>query len=153
MPKLSTSVTIDASPEKAWDLGCDVRRYPEWVAFTDRIIDPGEGEMRMGFSWKEHGGVAPFKGDAEWKVAEFEPHTRMRHVGDDGSATIDLVVEIEATNGGCRLSPSMDLKPRWYLAPVMAVMWPLTMRKRAKAALDETMGNAKRLLEGAANEG
>ena len=114
----------------------------EWVAFTERMIDPGEGDMRVGFVYKEHGGVPPFKADSEWRVTEFEPPKRMRHIGDDGSATIDLVLEVEATGGGCRLSPSMDLKPRWYMAPVMAVMWPVMMRKRAQAAMDETMGNA-----------
>lgn len=149
MPKLSTSVNIAASPEKAWELACDTPRYPEWVAFTERMIDPGEGDMGVGFVYKEHGGVPPFKADSEWRVTEFESPKRMRHIGDDGSATIDLVLEVEAADGGCRLSPSMDLKPRWYMAPVMAVMWPLMMRKRAQAAMDETVGNAKRLLENA----
>jgi hypothetical protein len=152
VPKLSTSVDIEAPPEKAWELLCDTRRYPKWIAFTERIIDQDEGDMRMGFSWKEHGGVAPFKADSEWRVTEFDPHTRMRHLGEDRSATIGLLIEIEATDGGCRLSPSMDLQPRSYMAPVIAVMWPLMMRKRTQAALNETMANAKRLLESAASE-
>lgn len=152
MPGLTSSVDISAPPEKAWELGCDVRRYPEWVEFTDRIIDAGEGVMREGFTWKEHGGVAPFKGDATWRASEMQPHTRMRHVGDDGSATIDLVVEIEATETGCRLRPTMEIKPRWYLAPVIAVMWPLMMRQRSQDALEKTLQNAKRLLEAEASE-
>lgn len=152
MPKLSRSVEIAVPPEKAWEFGCDIRRYPEWVAFTDRIIQIGEGEMRVGFTWKEHGGIAPFKADADWRVTELEQPTRMRHLGDDGSSTVDLVVEIHATDGGCRISPTMEVTPRWYMAPVMAVTWPLFMRKRAEAALDETLGNAKRILEDEAGE-
>jgi hypothetical protein len=37
--------------------------------------------------------------------------------------------------------------PAWYLAPVMAVMWPLLMRERAQEALDKTMANVKRIAE------
>jgi hypothetical protein len=39
------------------------------------------------------------------------------------------------------------LEPRWFLAPVNAVLWPLMMRKRAQAVLDGTVANAKRIVE------
>jgi hypothetical protein len=41
----------------------------------------------------------------------------------------------------------MAMQPRWFLAPVNAVLWPLMMRKRAQAVLDKTVANAKRIVE------
>ena len=39
------------------------------------------------------------------------------------------------------------MKPRWYMVPVNAILWPLMMRKRAQAAMDKTGANIKRMVE------
>jgi hypothetical protein len=82
-----------------------------------------------------------------WTVTTFEPKVRQIHDGDDGKARIHLDWRLTPTESGCGLSHTMDLQPVWYLAPVMAVMWPLVLRKRAQQALDGTMGNIKRIVE------
>jgi len=51
------------------------------------------------------------------------------------------------TDAGSHLAHTAELKPVWYLAPVMAVMWPLVMRKRTQQYMDRTMENVKRIVE------
>ena len=150
MSGVRASTEIAAPPERVWELMCAPERYPEFAEPTDRMLEIPEGEFGLGSVYREYGGVPPFKGASTWRVMEFEPMRRQRHVGDDGFMTMDLVVEIEATPTGSRLSQHLTLKPRWYLAPVNAMLWPVMMRKRAQAAMDKTVLNVKRALEAGA---
>lgn len=72
---------------------------------------------------------------------------RMVHIGDDGSMTMDLEIELSPTDGGTLFTQTLKMTPRWYLAPVSAVLWPLFMRKRAQEAMDKTGANVKRIAE------
>ena len=59
---------------------------------------------------------------------------------------LDLVVEaVDADTS--RLTISLGLQPRWFLAVPQAILWPLMMRKRAQKAIDDTVANAKRIVE------
>lgn len=147
MPGVETTVEVEATPEQVWTLMCDTRRYAEWVVPTDEVTDPGEGEMGVGYVYRERGGIPPFKGNSTWTVTEFRPQTWQRHIGDDGATTIDLGIDITPVGSGSRLTLSIAIKPRWYLAPVMMLMWPVMMRKRAQQAMNGTSVNVKKLLE------
>jgi len=61
--------------------------------------------------------------------------------------TIELVIEVEPTRSGTRLTQRLELRPRWYLAPVLALLWPLFLKSRAQTAMDRTVFNLKRSLE------
>lgn len=147
MPQVRSSTQIDAPPERVWALMCDPRRYPEWVIPTDRMLEAPEEDLGVGYVYREHGGIPPFKGDSEWRVTVFEPHRRQVHVGDDGMVTIDLEIELAPVDGGTRLTQTVDLTPRWFMAPLNAILWPLMMRSRAQQAMDDTLANAKRVVE------
>ena len=147
MARVSASTQISTGPEAIWALMCDPHRYPEFADPTERMIDVPDREMGVGYIYKEYGGIRPFLGESEWQVTEFEPMRRQVHIGDDGSMTLDLEIELTPTDGGTRLTQTLVLKPRWYLAPVNAILWPLFMRKRAQEAMDKTVANAKRIAE------
>lgn len=148
MPGVESTIEIDAAPAAVWALMCDTNSYEEWVVPTDAVLDPGDGDMRVGFVYRERGGIPPFKGESTWQVTEFEPHSRQRHVGDDGKAKVDLQINMTPAGAATRVHMTLEVKPRWYLAPVVAVMWPLMVKKRAQESLDGTLANAKRRLEG-----
>ncbi|MBI4261025.1 MAG: hypothetical protein HY658_10705 [Actinobacteria bacterium] len=61
--------------------------------------------------------------------------------------TARLEIELAPTEGGTRLTLAIDLRPRWFLAPVNAVLWPLLMRRRTRASMEVTAANAKRIVE------
>jgi carbon monoxide dehydrogenase subunit G len=147
MAQVAASVQVDSGLEAVWALMCDPHRYPEIADPTERMIEVPDREMGVGYVYKEYGGIKPFLGESEWRVTEFEPMRRLVHIGDDGSMTMNLEIELTPTDGGTRLTQTFSLTPRWYLVPVSAILWPLFMRKRAQEAADKTVANIKRILE------
>lgn len=147
MPKVIASTDIAAPADPIWALLCEPSRYPEFADPTDRMLDVPDGPFGVGSVYREHGGVPPFKAESTWRVTAFEPRRRQVHVGDDGAMTLQLTIELVPVAGGTRLIKTLDLRPRWYLRPVMAVLWPLLMRRRAQATMDRTVQNVKRIVE------
>jgi len=113
------------------------------------MVHVPEGEMGVGYVYKEFGGIPPFKSESTWTVTEFDPITRQVHVGKDGTVTMNLDIQIEPTTSGHRLTLGIVLKPRWFLVVPMALLWPLMMRKRAQQVMDGTVANFKRAAESA----
>ena len=147
MAQVTASTQINTGLEAIWALMCDPHRYAEIADPTERMIDVPDDEMGVGYVYKEYGGIRPFIGESEWRVTEFKPMRRMVHIGDDGSMTMDLEIELSPTDGGTLFTQTLKMTPRWYLAPVSAVLWPLFMRKRAQEAMDKTGANVKRIAE------
>ncbi len=147
MAQTNASTQIDTGPEVIWALMCDPNRYPEIADPTERMIEVPDGEIGVGYVYKEYGGIRPFIGESEWRVTEFEPMRRQVHIGDDGSMTMNLLIELAPTDDGTRFTLTLSMKPRWYLAPVNAILWPLLMRKRAREGMDKTVANVKRIAE------
>ncbi len=147
MAQVVASTQINTGPEAIWALFCDPHRYPEYVDVTERMIEVPDREFGVGYVYKEYGGIKPFLSESEWRVTEFEPMRRQAHIGDDGKMTMDLDVDLTPTDAGTRLTITVGFKPRWYMAPVNAILWPLMMRKRAQEAMDKTVANVKRIAE------
>lgn len=147
MVQVRSSITIETPPDPIWAIMCDPDLYPELADPTDRMLSVPDEEFGVGYVYREHGGVEPFKGESTWRVTEFEPMRRQIHVGDDGSMRFDLRIEFEPVDSGTRLTQTLELTPRWYLRPLAALLWPLMLRKRAQEAMDETVQNAKRMAE------
>ncbi len=141
------SIDIDAAPNAVWDLLMQPARYPEFMDPADEMVEVGDGTVQRGYQYSVKGGVPPFKSTAKWSVTGFEPNTYQVHDGDDGQVTIHTDWRVTPTETGCHLSHTAEMKPVWYVAPVMAVMWPLMMRKRVGEAMNRTMANVKRLAE------
>jgi hypothetical protein len=147
MPTVSSSIEIAVSEQRVWDLESDPRRYPEWVVATDRMLDVPSGGLRRGATYREYGGMAPFKSESEWLVTVFEPYRRQVHLGNDGTVELELTIEIEPINGGCRLTHKLEACPRGMLGALMTLMWPLAIRRRLQRDNDQTIANVKRLVE------
>ncbi len=147
MAEVSASVLINTDPDPVWELMCDPSRYPDFVENTERMVDVGSGEFGLGYVYKEYGGLKPFLGESEWRVTEFEPMRHQAHIGDDGKMRIHLDIDLAPGEGGTTLTLKVALEPRWFIAPVSTVMWPVMMRKRAQTDMDTTAANVKRIVE------
>ena len=80
-------------------------------------------------------------------VRRFEPKTRQVHEGDDGKMRILLDVQNTPAGGGTRMDMEIDLRPRWFVAPMIAVLWPFMLRRRVGEALEASAANVKRIVE------
>ena len=147
MPTVVSSIDIATSPDTVWALECDPHRFPEFADPTERMTDVPDTEFGVGYTYSEYGGIKPFLSESEWTVTAFEPKTRMIHEGDDGTMRFHLTIDITPVDGGTHLVKTLVMKPRWYMAPISALLWPVMMRKRAQETLDKTVANVKRITE------
>jgi len=150
MPSVTSSIDIASLPHAVWDLVSDPKRYPEWVEVTDRMIDVPAEALREGSIYTEYAGLWPFKSESTWRITAFEPHRRQVHLGDDGTAEVELTMLIEPTDEGSRFTQTLDLRFRGVAALLMVAAWPLVMRRRMQRAVDRSVANARDLTETAA---
>jgi len=68
MAQVTASTEIRAAPESVWALMCDVNRYPEVSAATDRMVNVPKEDMGVGYIYREYGGIPPFKSESEWRM-------------------------------------------------------------------------------------
>lgn len=148
MRPVSATIEIASGPEPIWRLLSEPRRYAEYVPITREVLAYSDETVGLGSTYREYGGLAPFLGESDWTVSEYEPMTHQRHQGDDGKVRIPLDLDVEAVAvDRSRLTITFTLEPRWYLAVPIAVVWPLLVRRRAQRAIDQTVANAKRIVE------
>ena len=147
--RIETSIDIAARPDAVWELLMQPGRYPEFASPSDEITELGDGVVEPGYVYKERGGIPPFKSEVTWTVADVDHGRRLVADGTDGKVRIHVDWELTEIESGSHLIHTMQMKPAWFLVPVMAVMWPLMMRTRAQDALDGTMANVKRIVEAA----
>jgi len=149
MAEIIAFTDIATPPDIIWALLCDPHRYPELADPTDRMLSVPDEEFGVGYVYREYGGIPPFKGEATWRVTEFEPMLRQVHLGDDGTIRYDLNIQLEPIDIGTHFTETLKMAPRWYIRPVNAILWPLLMRNRAQLAMDRTVLNVKRAAESA----
>lgn len=152
MPHVTSSTVIDTGPEPIWALMSDPHRYPDFVDATDRMVDVGSGTFGVGYTYKEFGGVGPFRSESEWVVTEFEPMRYQAHLGDDGKMRMPLSIELEQVGQATRLTITFGLQPRWFLALPFGLLWPLMMRKRTQRVMDVTVETARRIVQSEARD-
>ena len=147
MPVIHSTTDTEAIPSAVWDLLCDVVRYPDWVVAIDTVLSlPADG-LRLGATYREAGGIAPFKGTTEWLVTEFDALRQQVLEGSDGRVRMHFTVDLSTTEHGARISQRLRVTPRWFIAPLFYATWLPFMRRRTQAALDQTGVNMQRLLE------
>ena len=149
MPRLVGSVKIEASAESIWELLSDPHRFPEFVDGIERMTDIPDERIGVGYTYKDVEGIPPFRGEVVWRFTEFEPSRRQVQVGSDGFMRYDMKIDLEPIGDRTRLTIAFDLQPRWYFAPVTAILWPLVMRRRSQASIERTVVNVKRIVESA----
>lgn len=147
MKRISASTQVPATQGDVWALMCDVERYPEWVNPTDRVVEAAPGPLGVGYVYREYGGIPPFKGEFDWTITEFEPMRWQRHVGSDGFMTVHVLILIEPHGQDTAITMGFEMRSRWFIAPLNALLWPIMMRRRSQRALQRTVEAVKPALE------
>lgn len=145
MPSIEYTTTVAASPEAVWQLMTDYERVPEWVVMVDEMIEP-PSEIAVGQSYREHGGMGPFKAETRWEFTQVDPQRRLVATGQSGPMGLQLAQQLEPDGDGTRVTVRMDLSPKWYIALQTGVMWPLFMKRKTNAQMQETGANAEPIL-------
>jgi uncharacterized protein YndB with AHSA1/START domain len=146
---VDSTTTIEAPLETVWAFVSDPNRYPEWSVVTERMTHVDDGPADVGMIYREFGGLGPMTDESEWIITTFDPPRKQVHRGDDGTVQTLLTFEIEPMDGGesTRLHQTIELVfPRGFRLLARLLGW-LFLRRMAASALEETVLNAKRIVE------
>lgn len=147
MSRIEESVHVEAPPERVRAFVSDVRRCPEWVAFTDEMGRVDGGDLREGFRYTEYGSVGPLRSESEWRIVEFDPPRRQVHVGDMGIIEGELTITVEPEGEGTRWTQTVDLEVLPRLRPIGRLLDRLVIRRQMARGLARTMAAGKGLVE------
>lgn len=147
VPRVQSTVRVEASPEEVWEILIDVDRWPDWVAFTDEVTYVSEGPFGEGTVYRERSGPGPLKSESEWRVTEFDPPRRTVHRGDIGILQPILTLELDPANGYTRIHQTIDyellpdFRPLGWLLERLFVHWLM------QRSLNWTIRNLKRAVK------
>ena len=149
MGHYEASVEIAAPPEKVREFIGDIKKYPEWVAFTDRIISGGDEPAQLGAVWRQYSGPARFaKSESEWRVTEFDPSRR--HVQEGHGQGVDRILIISTlapSAEGTHLHMVADVKSKWHWLPISWPLELLILNRLSQRLMRKTLDDAKTLIE------
>ncbi|MGI8828777.1 MAG: SRPBCC family protein [Candidatus Limnocylindria bacterium] len=145
MGRVEMATPIRATPEQIFEFVSDVHRYPEWDAFADEILAASDSALRKGSTYRERSG----RDESDWKVTEFDPPRRQKHVGDVpflGEVTVemDLVPRGDVTE--FRHAVGYHVMPG-FLRPVGWLIERVYVNRYARSRMRQTHAAAKRIIE------
>ncbi len=118
MKEISTSIDIDAPPERVWAVISDVERWAEWTASIRRIVRLDSGPFRVGSRARvEQPKLAP----ATWEVTQLEEN---RGFDWASSSPVYRVLGghwIERRGAGSRVTLSVQYSG--LLGPLLAILF------------------------------
>ena len=147
MPRVESSVVVEAPPERVWAFVSDVGRCPEWVTFADEMRHVDEGDPGEGFRYVEYGGLGPIRSESEWAIVEFDPPRRQVHVGDMGIMKPELTITVEPEGEGTRWTQTVAFEALPRLRPVGWLLERLVIRRGMARGLERTMEVGRALVE------
>jgi uncharacterized protein YndB with AHSA1/START domain len=152
MPTVETSIEIQAPPGTLWDFISDLDRIPEWVTFTDEMLEVPEGEAREGSVYREYGGVGPKKGESTWTITRFDPPSVQVHEGDLGVMEPTLTMRVEPAGDGARLTHTVAFRFLPGFRPLGWLLEKLFVVRAFRSGLEKTQRNAKAIVEDEAGD-
>jgi uncharacterized membrane protein len=142
---VTVATTIQAPPEKVWDLLCDVERFREWNQFVGEVTSFSHSPLRALSVYSAGGG----RRETKWRVTAFQPPQRQVHVARVpvlGEVTLEALVEWRGDYTVLVHIVSFRAMPG-FLRPLGLLLEKLTVEKRVRQAIAGSQAAAKKLLE------
>ncbi len=146
MPQVRGSIDIAAPRTVVWDKMNEAERWPEWVAFTDRMVEIPD-EIGVGSTYREYGGPGKMKSESEWKITEFQSYDRLVQVGDLGPMKPELTMTFEDTAEGTRYHQVIEFRMFPRFRPLGVLLETLFVKRLFQSGLDQSLEDFKQLVE------
>jgi len=118
MKTFSTSIDINASPERVWPIMSDVERWHEWTASITSIKKTDAGPLRVGSTATVRQPKLP---PAKWRVTQLEPNKGFTWISTGPGVLVTGRHMIEPTAAGSRVTLAVE-----YSGALRAVLAWLT---------------------------
>ncbi len=146
MARVSGSIEIAAPRTVVWDKMNEMERWPDWIAFTDRMVEIPD-EIGVGSTYKEYGGPGKMKSESEWVITEFQPHSRQVHIGDLGPMKPEITMTFEDSGEGTLLQQMIEFRMFPRFRPLGSLLEILFVKRLMQSGLNETMDGFKKFVE------
>lgn len=96
MASVDVSVSSDLSPERAWDLASNLRRFEEWLTIFGGWRSEVPDEIDVGTEVSSCIKVKGFRNTIHWRVTRYDEPKEIELVGTGfGGVRIGLTMEVE----------------------------------------------------------
>lgn len=100
MASVDVSVSSSLSPEKAWSLASDLRRFDEWLTIFGGWKSQVPDEIGVGTEVSSCIKVKGFRNDIHWRVTRYDEPKEIELVGTGrGGVRIGLTMQVEPLVG------------------------------------------------------
>jgi polyketide cyclase/dehydrase/lipid transport protein len=144
MIRVASSLLINATPGRVWDLYADVPRSAEWVPFVEEVLDVS-GAPGIGQVYRERTRLAGVTDVSEWRIIEWDPPRRQVQFSSSKKIDTRLMIEIESVGGASRVRETAILNSR--LPPPFSWLHEALFSIVSRHGLRTALGGAKLYLE------
>ncbi len=119
MAKLSVSVDVPLSPEKAWECASDLSRYREWLTIHRVWRSKPPETLEKGTTLESIVEVKGMPNRIKWTIVNYKPPTGMTLNGDGkGGVKIKLLAKVTPAGDGSKVSFDVHLGGPALFGPI-----------------------------------
>jgi uncharacterized protein YndB with AHSA1/START domain len=104
-------IEIKAPPEKVFNYVADLPKHGEWGKHRVQVTPTSSGPMAVGATFEGTGHQMGTHRD-KLTITEYAPSKRLAFESSGDAGTVRHVFEVNPSNGGARLSKSMEVISR-----------------------------------------
>lgn len=144
MKRVMASTMVEAAPRQVWDLYADVAHSAEWIPFVEEVLSVSD-PLGPGESYRERTRFMGISDVSDWRIVEWDAPRRQVHRSSNKQLDMDLVIEIEAIDGGARVLQAAVLSSR--MPGLLGQLHERAFGFVARSGLEQAVAAAKRELE------
>jgi uncharacterized membrane protein len=146
--RIEVSVDIGASPEVVWDFVSNLRRIPEWIEDTLKMLSVEPEPAQRGTIYRERSRiVGPLSQVTNWKISEFDPPRFQKHDGQVPlMAATSVSFALEPSAGGTKFTLVFEYTPG---NPLSSLSDRLFLKKNLQSSFGRSLQRLKALVEAA----
>ncbi|MCX2713200.1 SRPBCC family protein [Mycolicibacterium sp. J2] len=123
MAKVDVAVSSDLTPQQAWKLASDLRRFDEWLTIFGGWRGQPPDDIGVGTRVSSLIKVKGFRNTVDWHVTDYEEPQRIRLSGRGrGGVRIGLTMTVTADDPGSTFRVLADLSGGLLSGPVGALV-------------------------------
>ena len=145
--KVQRDITIEAPPEKVWDVLMDPKRLADWVSIHQKLKDHPGAPLEQGDELTQCLRLMHKNFDVKWKVKQAdEPHKAVWQGSGPMRSKAEVVYELKSDgDGGTSFHYENEFKAP--MGPFGAFFADKAFQRTSEREADKTLDNLKALLE------
>jgi hypothetical protein len=118
MGSVDIVVSIDAPPQRVFQILCDVERWPEWTSSMQSVQRLDVGSFVVGCQARV---VQPKLRPSVWKVTAMDAERNFTWVTETAGLRLQAGHAIESEGSGCRVTLSFQMSG--FLSPIIGLFY------------------------------